>query len=76
MTKTDGRCSAQGERTKLSFEYKPVPNDEENTGQSDKDLGARWGLGENSGLRKARRRPSPDFPGGLGTETVPDGTES
>ena len=76
MTKTDGRRSAQGERTKPSFEYKPVPNDEENAGQSDKDLGARWGLGENSGPRKARRRPSPDFPGGLGTETVPDGTES
>ena len=76
MTKTDGCHLAQGERTKPSFEYKPVPNDEENTGQSDKDLGARWGLGENSGPHKAQRRPSLDFPGGLRTETVPDGTES
>ena len=76
MTKSNDRRSAQGVRTKPSFEYKPVPNDEEDKGQSDRDLGARWGLGKNVGPRTARRRPSPVFPGGLGTGTVPDGTGS
>ena len=77
MTKADGRHSTQG--TKPGFEYRPITEEEAQAGQSDKDLGARWGAGDGAGPRKTRRRQeSPDqvVPGGLGIGTVPDGTES
>ena len=77
MTEANGRRSAQGGRTKPSFEYKPIPVEEGKPGQSEKDLGARWGVGKKSGPRTSRRRPStPQPPGGLGTGTVPNETDS
>ena len=40
-------------------------------------MGTRWGVGEKSGPRTSRRRPTtPQLPGGLGTGTVPNGTDS
>ncbi|KAF9785380.1 hypothetical protein BJ322DRAFT_1020915 [Thelephora terrestris] len=77
MTKSDGRRSAQGNRLKPSFEYQPIPNEEGKPGQSEKDLGARWGLGERAGPRMARKRlPTPEPPGGLGAGTIPEGMGS
>ncbi|KAF9784342.1 hypothetical protein BJ322DRAFT_1219121 [Thelephora terrestris] len=77
MAGTDGRRSAQGGRVKPSFEYKIIPENIGDPGQSEKDLGTRWGIGENAGPRTARRRAtSPVLPGGLRTGTVPEGTES
>ena len=80
MAKTDGRKSAQGGRTKPGFVYKPVTDEEANPGQSDKDLGARWGAGEEAGPRNARRRETSPVsyreasePGRILTERSPEG---
>ena len=77
MSKTDGRRSAQGGRTKPSYEIRPVPADEVKPGQSDKDLGARWGAGSKTGPRKTRGRPaSPGVLGGFGLGNAPEEPES
>ena len=47
MTKADGHRSTQG--MKPGFVYRPITEEEVQAGQSDKDLGARWGTGDGAG---------------------------
>jgi hypothetical protein len=74
MPKTNERSSTQGVKTKPGFDI--VVDDGKTPGQSEKELGAKWGVGEGAGPRVAKKGPpSPKFPGGLGDPVEPSESE-
>ena len=73
MSRTNER-SAQGDRVKPGYELQPV-NEDDQRGQTDEDLGAKWGIQGEPGPRVTRRGTTrvQSIPGGL--EAAPDELE-
>jgi hypothetical protein len=77
MSKTNEKRSAQGDRSKQGYDLQVVPEDEKRPGQSDQDLGKRWGAGSQTGPRTTRKGTAPPpqtFPGGLISAPVEPGS--